>query len=131
MTGGRRSLSNYPGGKSNPEYKYVKSFDTNGAGAESPWLLDGYTTPGSGIESHILVAAQGLAPDLVASDPNAVVLAYSWLDDSATKEASIPIVGGSIPLDAYKSEARTTLNGERLAMALEQVLGPTSRASFS
>ena len=86
--------SNYPGGKSNPEYKFVKSFDTNGAGAESPWLLDGYTTPGNGVESHILVAAQGLAPDLVASDPNAVVLAYSWLDDSATKEASIPIVGG-------------------------------------
>ena len=74
----------------------------------------------------VLVSAAGPALDLVASDPNAIVLAYSWLDDSATsqKPVTIPIVGYdlSIPLDAYQSEARTTLNGERLALALEQVL---------
>jgi hypothetical protein len=119
--------SNYFGGKSNPTYKFIQSFDPNKVGAESPWLLDGYTTPGSGPGSDLLVSANGLAPDLVASDPNAVVLAYSWLDDSATstKTITIPIAGYSfsIPQDAYKSEARTAMNGERLAMALQQVLG--------
>ena len=79
----RRSRANYYKPKSNPEYQHIKAYDTNGAGAESPWLLDGYTTPGSGIGSGYLVSANGLAPDL-ATDPNAIVLAYSWLDDSAS-----------------------------------------------
>jgi hypothetical protein len=114
--------ANYYKGKSNPEYKQIEKYNTDDAGAESPWLLDGYTAQATRVSSPVLVSANGLAPDLVASDPNAVVLAYSWLDDSATNNFSKPIDGVKIPEDAYKSEARTTLNGERLAMALEQVL---------
>lgn len=55
------------------------------------------------------VSQAGLAWELLQSDPNAVVLAYSWVDDSAT-------------LLPGPSESRTTLNGARLARALEQAL---------
>ena len=62
--------------------------------------------------AHTPVTPGGLAWQLLQSDPDAVVLAYSWIDDSAT----------ILPL---ASEARTTLNGVRLARALEQAL-PTA-----
>jgi hypothetical protein len=84
----------------------------------SEWLLDGHT------EDSIVVSSTGMVQDLLASDPNAAVLAYSWIDDSATPVSSYT----GIPEDAYLSEAMTTLNGERLAVALEQVLG--SEAQF-
>lgn len=58
------------------------------------------------------VSPAGLAWQVRQSDPDAVILAYSWVDDSATL----------LPGD---SEARTTLNGARLATGLAQVL-PTA-----
>ena len=61
---------------------------------------------------HTQMTPGGLAWQLLQSDPNAVVLAYSWIDDSAT----------TLPAP---SEAHTTLNGARLARALEQAL-PTA-----
>jgi hypothetical protein len=61
------------------------------------------------------VSPAGLAWQLLQSDPNAVVLAYSWVDDSAT----------TLP---GPSESRTTLNGARLARALEQAI-PTAPAA--
>ena len=48
-------------------------------------------------------------------EPQRVVLAYSWIDDSA--------IGADI-LDAKYSQARTELNGHRLAQALKEALGP-------
>lgn len=121
--------SNYQGGTGNKMYQSIKSLDTSGAGPESPWLLNGYPTPVT--RTSTIVSAGGLAHDLVATDPKAVVLAYSWLDDSATsnKTITIPVLGYnlSIPQDAYHSEALTTVNGARLAVALEQVLGPDAR----
>jgi hypothetical protein len=87
---------------------------SGGLGPASPWLLDGHT------ESSIVVSSKGMAQDILASDPNAAVLAYSWIDDSATAVSS----STGVPEDAYLSEAKTTLNGERLAVALEEVLGP-------
>jgi hypothetical protein len=55
------------------------------------------------------VSPAGLAWQLLQSDPSAVVLAYSWIDDSAT---TLPAT----------SEARTALNGARLARALTEAL---------
>lgn len=57
-----------------------------------------------------------LAAAITRADPAAIVLGFSWLDDAATARS---------PLVAWKSEARTDLNGQRLAAALGQVLAPT------
>jgi hypothetical protein len=56
-----------------------------------------------------------LAAAIVRDDPEATVLGFSWVDDSATALS---------PLDAWQSEARTDLNGQRLAAALGQVFAP-------
>ena len=57
-----------------------------------------------------------MAAALTALDPQAVVVAYSWLDDAAT---SAKIV------DAHFSEAETVPNGARLGRALNQAIAPT------
>jgi len=54
-----------------------------------------------------------LASAIAARDPGAVVLAYSWIDDSATSDD---------PLDARVSERRTGRNGRRLASGLANLL---------
>jgi hypothetical protein len=116
----------FPDPATNPTYQAILALDTgkDKVGPESPWLLEGYSTP----LTDTLVSASGMAQDIMNSDPNAAVLAYSWLDDSATRSTpyKIPVLdfGVNIPRDAYLSEAMTTVNGERLAMGLEQALGP-------
>lgn len=57
-----------------------------------------------------------LAKATVTDSPDRIVLAYSWIDDSA--------IDGN-PLNARYSQARTELNGHRLAQALEEAFGPT------
>ena len=93
--------------------------------ADSAFLFSGTTADG------VEVSPQGMAQSIVdrvnpatgaPADPNAVVLAYSWIDDSATGT----YLDGSIPANAYKSEALTALNGERLASGLETALGGTA-----
>jgi hypothetical protein len=117
--------SNYPDNAAGEKaYMKVKQFDTGGVGPESPWLLDGHV--GENPMHPIPVSANGLTQDLIATDSNAVVLAFSWLDDSATSAATDSY---GIPTQAYRSEAMTALDGERLADALEQVLG--SEAQFN
>jgi len=61
-------------------------------------------------------ALNTMAKAITRADPERVVLAYSWIDDSA--------IGGN-PLHAKDSQARTELNGHRLAVALEEALPPT------
>lgn len=58
------------------------------------------------------VSPAGLAWQLQQSDPDAVILIYSWVDDSAQ----------TMPAP---SEAATALNGARLARALTEVLPST------
>jgi hypothetical protein len=53
-----------------------------------------------------------LASAIAAGDQGAVVLAYSWIDDSATSDD---------PLDADVSERRTGSNGRRLASGLTKL----------
>ncbi|AGA31201.1 FG-GAP repeat domain-containing protein [Singulisphaera acidiphila] len=101
----------------------------NPQGPASDWLLHGETV--STIFGTTEVSATGLAQAILSrtnstvpgspTDPNAAVLAYSWIDDSATPTWNV--LDTKIPEDAYKSEALTTLNGARLASALESVLG--------
>jgi hypothetical protein len=71
----------------------------------------------------IQISPSGLAYAITQADPKAIVLAYSWIDNSATSN----LVGG-IPQDSYLSEAYTALNGTRLADALEQALPGTFHA---
>ncbi len=61
-----------------------------------------------------------LAAAITRQDPEATVLGFSWLDDSATALS---------PFDARESEARTDLNGQRLAAALGQVIAPAFLAN--
>jgi hypothetical protein len=77
-----------------------------------------YGTSASGTQ----ISPSGLAYAITQADPKAVVLAYSWIDDSATDN----FLG--IPHDAYLSEAHTELNGKRLTNALEMALPTTFHA---
>jgi hypothetical protein len=61
-----------------------------------------------------------LAAAITKDDPGATVLGFSWIDDSATAYS---------PFQAWRSEARTDLNGQRLAAALGQLLAPGFAAS--
>jgi len=70
--------------------------------------------------AHAGAEISALAGALAAADPGAVVLAYSWLDDSAT---------GSDPFGARHAAARTDLNGQRLAAALAQAEAPSFTAA--
>ena len=56
-----------------------------------------------------------MAAALSRLDPGGVVLAFSWLDQSATSDT---------PLAARISESRTVPNGERLGVALNQAIDP-------
>ena len=82
-------------------------------GAYSPWLYQGT----QGGEPY--VTPLGLSQSILAYDPKAVVLAFSWVDDSAT--------GGSVTglTEAYESEARTQVNGLRLASAIQDAESST------
>lgn len=75
-----------------------------------------YASAGDGIQ----ISPTGLAYAITQADPKAVVLAYSWIDESATNQ-----LANTFPEDPWLSEAYTAMNGQRLANALEMAL-PTS-----
>jgi hypothetical protein len=81
---------------------------SGGLPPDSNFLLDGNTADG------VALNPTGLAETLAWMDPNAAVLAYSWIDESATPNHLT---------DASPAEAQTELNGERLAVGLSQALG--------
>lgn len=54
-----------------------------------------------------------LAEAILADDPEAAVLAFSWVDESATAQGA---------LNSIRSQLRTTVNGQRLAVALDAAL---------
>lgn len=83
-------------------------------GPDSVWLYDAATVDGVEVSPP-----GGLAEQIMKADPNAVVFAYSWIDDSATTSA----LDNHIPEQAYLSEALTNINGARLATAVRQLLG--------
>ena len=87
------------------------------ASANCIWTSDWAWSPVSApLTPPFTVNTTGVLQSIAAFDPNAVILAYSWIDDSATDS-------GDLNLDeVYGSEAYTHVNGIRLANALEQAI---------
>ncbi len=83
-------------------------------GPSTPWLFQEVKTTDPVFD----VTTTGMAQQILAVDPNATVLAYSWIDDSASTTFA------DIPEDAYHSEAYTAMNGMRMAEAITQALAP-------
>jgi len=69
------------------------------------------------------ISTTGLLQQIYDFDPHAVILAYSWIDDSATDPLDV-----TDPWDVtevYRSEAYTHTNGLRLADALVSAIDPS------
>ena len=79
----------------------VKWWQTN----DSVWLLNGQTP----------ISTEGLAQSILAGDPNAEVVAYSWIDQSATPSGSTTTVTGM--LTAKRNLVRNVNTG-RLAVGM-------------
>lgn len=97
------------------------------ASANGVWASDWAWSPVSAplVPAASPVNATGVLQAIVAQDAKAVVLAYSWIDDSATDS-------GYINMDeVYASEAYTHINGIRLANALEAAIAPSFWNSHS
>ena len=62
--------------------------------------------------------------EILSVDPHATVLAYSWIDDSATPTNIDPKQPAAIPEQGWKSEGYTTMNGLRMAEAITEALAP-------
>lgn len=108
----------------NPPLKWWQTLDTSlpsSPGVPSSAEMF-YGATGDGIQ----ISPTGLAYAITQTDANAIVLAYSWVDESATDDFSTEL---HIPGGAYLSEAYTSLNGVRLANALEQILPGTFAAT--
>ncbi|HEX7132212.1 MAG TPA: hypothetical protein VF228_06525 [Iamia sp.] len=88
-----------------------------GAQVAGRWASDWCWSPVAG--STISVDTTGVVQQVVAFDSTATVLAYSWIDDSATASGVLNLS------EVYRSEAYTHLNGIRLANALENAVAPS------
>lgn len=75
-------------------------------------------TDPSGAPADALFA--GLAKDLAMADPSSTVLFFSWVDQSSTETNA---------LAAFAPERATEVNGNRLAVAIEQALAPSFATS--
>jgi Thioesterase domain len=87
--------------------------------SDGVWASDWAWTPVEATSLPLQVNPTGLLQSIAAQDPNAVVLAYSWIDDSATDSGDLYLY------EVYRSEAYTHVNGIRLADALEQAIAPS------
>ena len=94
-----------------PGYRFAVGH-YRGPGVLLAWAPQAVDQRGQGMFTEFRPMAAAITRD----DPTATVLGFSWLDDSATARSRS---------DAWKSEAKTDLNGQRLAAALGQVLAPS------
>src|ERR1700674_412666 len=93
----------------------------NGGVWAAEWAWSPVTAP---LQPAFPVNPTGLLQSIKALDPNAIVLAYSWIDNSATES-------GDLNLDeVYRSEACAHLNGLRLASALQEAIAATFWSRF-
>lgn len=103
--------------KENPALKW---WDTDAA-SDTVWPSGWAWVPMTSSNPAVKATPNGAFQCLAAYDPTAVVLGYSWVDNSAT--------GGSYNdntyLEVYQSAAYTTINGIRLANALVGALDPS------
>jgi hypothetical protein len=82
---------------------------------DAPWMFNGVDQ----------VSVEGLAKAITAADLNAVVLAYSWIDQSGTSGGgAISPTNPAPALGAAQSESYTQLNGLRMAEAIQAALSP-------
>jgi len=91
-----------------------------GAHADGAWTSDWAWSPFAavGFTDTLKVNETGMLQSIAAIDPHAAVLAYSWLDDSATDAFEWD--------EAYESEAYAHVNGIRLANALWDAIEDTA-----
>lgn len=79
----------------------------------SSWAWAGLTIGAEG-DNPFCVNSTGVLQSIAQMNPNATLLCYSWLDDSATVDSDDP--------QDYQSEANTHINGIRLANALQEAI---------
>lgn len=79
----------------------------------SDWAWSPVTAP---LTPPCPVSSTGLLQSIVTLHSKAVVLAYSWIDNSATDSGDLNLY------EVYRSEAYTHVNGIRLANALVQAI---------
>ena len=72
---------------------------------DAPWLLNGVTP----------ISTEGLAQSILAGDPNAEVVAFSWIDQSATPSGSNITVTGKL---TAKSAVVMSTNTSGLAVGM-------------
>ncbi|HEX2047407.1 MAG TPA: hypothetical protein VHF27_06555 [Acidimicrobiales bacterium] len=87
----------------------------NGAWA-SDWAWSPVSAP---LNPPFPINPTGVLQAISAIDPSAVVVAYSWIDDSATDSGLLNLT------EVYRSEACTHANGLRLASALLDAIAPS------
>jgi hypothetical protein len=86
------------------------------ASVNGRWASDWAWAPVGPLTSPAFpVSSTGLCQQIVTQDPTAVVVLYSWIDDSATDDSKT---------SDYESEAHTHVNGMRLANALLTTVNP-------
>lgn len=110
---------------SDPTYPTTSPYNTDDLGPAAAYLLNGMPPPANTFD--VTVSPAGIAKIITDADPAAVVLAYSWLDESATVGiiSSLDALTGDVNL----SEAHTTQNGLRLAAAVGQAVAPSFAAA--
>ncbi len=88
--------------------------------ADGVWTSDWAWVPSTGtVQPPLPITETGVFQEVIAHNSDAIVLGYSWIDNSATQESSY------VELDlVFRSEAYTNVNGLRLANALEEALAP-------
>jgi hypothetical protein len=99
--------------------KWWQTIDPNISGTLGPNASEMFISANNGGSPPVNITPFGLANSILRADPNAVVLAYSWVDESA----------GASLTDDSQSEAYTHMNGVRLAHALEEALPSTFHSS--
>ncbi|MFT3880019.1 MAG: choice-of-anchor Q domain-containing protein [Gemmatales bacterium] len=87
---------------------------TKSSDISTPWLYQGSVAN----YSKFQVNEAGLAQSILKVDPDATVIAFSWIDESATSS------GIAIPANGWESEGRTTMAGLQLAEGLMEALDP-------
>ena len=60
------------------------------AGPSTSWLFQPSST--NGLQTNFQISDAGLAQEILKVDPHATVLAYSWIDESATSPDVMPLV---------------------------------------
>jgi pimeloyl-ACP methyl ester carboxylesterase len=88
-------------------------------GPSTRWLFQQSKTSFPG--NMFTISDSGMAQQILSADPHATVLAYSWIDESATSSDED---AAGIPTQGYRSEAYTTMNGMRMAEAIMSALAP-------